>query len=77
MTVRDAASFLALKEVTLRRMLEREARREKDGVVARIDGVVGRKLGRGWRVWLGPGWSVAGSSSNVVTLGGTHATAER
>lgn len=77
MTVQDAAAFLSLQEVTLRRMLERAARREGDGIVARVDGVVGRKLGRGWRVWLGPAWAVAPEATNVVTMGATRAAGEK
>jgi len=77
MTIHDAAAFLSLQEVTLRRMLERAARREKDGIVARVDGVIGRKLGRGWRVWLGAAWVVAQGVADVVTMGATRATEEK
>lgn len=52
-----AAAFLGMPAVTLRRQLERSARRGEDGaIVARLDGITARKLGRSWRVWLGAGW---------------------
>jgi hypothetical protein len=57
MTVEQAASFLSLPVVTLRRTLERNARATPEGgTVARTDGITARKLGRLWRVWLDPGW---------------------
>ena len=55
--VHEAAFFLGLPVVTLRRSLERAARRCDDGAIeARVDGVVARKFGRLWRVRLGGGW---------------------
>ncbi len=57
MTVEQAASFLNLGVVTLRRTIERNARRTPQGdTVAQIDGITARKLGRLWRVWLDAGW---------------------
>ena len=57
MTVEQAASFLSLPPVTLRRTLERNARSTKDGgTISHADGIKARKLGRLWRVWLDPGW---------------------
>jgi hypothetical protein len=57
MTVEQAAAFLSLPAVTLRRTLERNARADPDGVtVARAQGITARKLGRQWRVWLDAGW---------------------
>jgi len=57
MTVEQAAAFLGLKTVMLRRSLERNARVAPDGgTVAHADGITARKFGRLWRVWLGPGW---------------------
>ena len=57
MTVEQAAAFLSLPVVTLRRSLERNARTTPEGAtVAHVDGVMARKLGRLWRVWLDPGW---------------------
>jgi hypothetical protein len=75
--VQDAAAFLSLQEVTLRRTLERAARRGADGIVARVDGVIGRKLGRAWRVWLGPAWAVAREETDVVTNRATRAAGEK
>ncbi len=57
MTVEQAASFLNLGVVTLRRTIERNARRTPQGdTVAQVDGITARKLGRLWRVWLDAGW---------------------
>jgi hypothetical protein len=57
MTVEQAAAFLSLPVVTLRRSLERNARTTPEGAtVAHVDGVMARKLGRLWRVWLDSGW---------------------
>jgi hypothetical protein len=57
MTVEQAATLLSLPVVTLRRMLERNARAGADGgTIARTDGITARKIGRLWRVWLDAGW---------------------
>jgi hypothetical protein len=57
MTVDQAAAFLSLPAVTLRRTLERNARPAPEGgTVAQADGITARKLGRLWRVWLDAGW---------------------
>ena len=67
MNVSDAAEVLGLEAVSLRRALERNARRATDGAIeARIDGVVGRKFGRLWRVCLADGW-LAGISGTRNT----------
>jgi hypothetical protein len=53
--VEHAAAYLDLTPDALRKALERRARRGPDGaVVAELDGVLGRKLGRQWRIQLGP-----------------------
>jgi len=55
--VEEAAGFLSVPAVTLRRSLERNARRDGDGAVsAQVDGITARKLGRLWRVWLNADW---------------------
>lgn len=57
MSVEQAATFLGVPTVTLRRTLERNARAMSDGgTVAQTDGIKARKLGRCWRVWLDSGW---------------------
>lgn len=57
MTVEQAASFLSLPAVTLRRTLERNAKATADGgTISRAEGITARKLGRLWRVWLDAGW---------------------
>ena len=56
-TVAEAARHLGVNEVSLRRRLERHARKAPDGATqARFDGLTGRKVGRLWRVWLSPAW---------------------
>jgi hypothetical protein len=57
MSVEQAAAFLGVAAVTLRRNLERNARALPDGGTAsQADGIKARKLGRCWRVWLDSGW---------------------
>lgn len=57
MTVEQAAAFLSVPAVTLRRSFERNARSTPEGgIVARANGITARKIGRLWRVWLDPGW---------------------
>jgi hypothetical protein len=57
MTVARAAEILDLPVTTLRRSFDRNAKRGEGGaVVAQIDGVVARKFGRVWRVWLDAHW---------------------
>lgn len=56
-SVERAAAFLGVTAVTLRRAIERASRRREDGsVVAQVDGITARKLGRVWRVWLDGAW---------------------
>ena len=57
MTVDQAAAFLQLPCVTLRRSLERNARKlPEGGIASHVDGIAARKVGRLWRVWLDAGW---------------------
>lgn len=57
MSVEDAAGILGIPVVTLRRTIERNARKGKDGSVeARVQGVTARKFGRLWRVFLDAMW---------------------
>ena len=58
MGMEEAAGFLGVSAVTLRRSIERNARTTEDGVlVAHFDGVMARKLGRLWRVRLDERWT--------------------
>lgn len=58
MSCEAAARILALPTVTLRRGIERHARRRADGSVeAKFDGIVARKCGRLWRVALDHAWT--------------------
>jgi hypothetical protein len=57
-SVRDAAVVLGFATISLRRLIERNARRAPDGSVeALVDGVRAKKLGRTWRVQLGERWA--------------------
>lgn len=57
MSVETAAKLLGVPSVTLRRALERSAKVRSDGsIVAVVDGVHARKLGRRWRVALDSLW---------------------
>lgn len=57
MSVDEAARILGVTIITLRRALERAARRKPDGCIeAAVDGLVARRFGRRWRVHLAPGW---------------------
>jgi hypothetical protein len=63
MRIGDAARLLDVNVITLRRAIERHARHDAEGRVhAAFDGVLARKLGRHWRVLLGPCWSVGPSA---------------
>lgn len=54
----EAAAFLGESPVTLRRRCAANARPPLDGVVeARFDGLIARRLGGTWRIWLAAGWS--------------------
>jgi hypothetical protein len=51
--VDEAARILGVPVLTLRRALERSARRDRHGCVhAEVVGVRARRFGRRWRVWL-------------------------
>lgn len=55
--VESAAALLGVPPRTLRRALDRNAKRAEGGAVtSETDGVRARKFGRLWRVWLDPGW---------------------
>lgn len=57
-SVRIAARTLGFTPVSLRRAIERHARRAEDGTIeARFDGLRARKLGRTWRVQLSSAWT--------------------
>jgi hypothetical protein len=58
MTVARAAAVLDMTPSALRRRLERAATRTESGSTeARSDGILARKLGRCWRIALGPEWT--------------------
>lgn len=56
--VPEAAAILGLAIVSLRRIIERSARRGTNGVLeAQVDGLHARKFGRLWRVRLDEAWT--------------------
>lgn len=58
LSVDRAAAVLDVTPEALTKRLARAARRAPDGVTeASIDGVVGRKFGRVWRVHLSERWA--------------------
>lgn len=58
MSVREAAEILGFAIISLRRAIERNARRASDGgVEASFDGLRARKIGRAWRVQLSSAWA--------------------
>jgi len=58
MTVEQAAGFLGVPVITLRRTFERNARSTPDGcTIVKTDGITARKIGRLWRVWLDAEWT--------------------
>ena len=64
MSVEGAAAILGIPVITLRRTIERNARKGKDGSVeARVQGVTARKFGRLWRVFLDATWTKPSAAS--------------
>jgi hypothetical protein len=56
-SIADAAAILGVPVITLRRAIERNARRAKDGTItAEADGIYARKFQCRWRVALDPVW---------------------
>jgi len=55
-TTKEAAPFLGMSERVLRDTMTERARSVGDIIEARFDGIVGRKVGRRWKVWLGEKW---------------------
>jgi hypothetical protein len=65
MSVEEGARILGVPVVSFRRVLERSARRRPDGgVEAKVDGILARKFGRLWRVWLDPAWTEPKTGTN-------------
>lgn len=56
-SVEDAAAFLGMPVRVLREALATNARKEAGVIEAHLDGIIGRKLGRRWRVWLTERWT--------------------
>jgi len=57
----EVARAIDARPITLRRLFGRHAVRTPEGVVARANGMVARKVGRTWRVQLGT-WAPGRSS---------------
>ncbi len=71
-TVPVAAEILSLPAVTLRRRIQRYARRTPDGTVSTFDGITARKIGGQWRVWLG-NWAMETATAPPGTVGARKA----
>jgi len=56
-SVEDAAAFLGMPVRVLRQTIASKARTEGGRTEAHLDGIIARKLGRRWRVWLGAQWT--------------------
>lgn len=57
-SVSKAAVMLGFGVVSLRRLIERHARRGSDGgIEVHVDGIRARKVGRTWRVFLSEAWT--------------------
>lgn len=56
-SVEDAAAFLGMPVRVLRQTIASKARTESGRTEAHLDGIIARKLGRRWRVWLGAQWT--------------------
>lgn len=56
-SVEDAAAFLGMPVRVLREALASNARLDAGVTEAQLDGIIGRKLGRRWRVWLAEKWT--------------------
>ena len=56
-SVEDAAAFLGMPVRVLRQTIASKARTESGRTEAHLDGIIARKLGRRWRVWLSAQWT--------------------
>jgi hypothetical protein len=63
LTTAEAAARLRQSEVTLRRRVARHAQVTPDGIVARVDGLIARKSGSRWLIWLGSAWCLPASAA--------------
>ncbi len=73
-SVDEASRVLGVTPLNLRRKLEARARRGSGGIVeAVLEGVVGRKWGRLWRVALDQGWLEPGVIDGASPLPRTRA----
>src|SRR5262249_31787038 len=56
-SVEEAAAFLGMPVRVLREALASNARLDGGVTEAHLDGIIARKLGRRWRVWLTEKWT--------------------
>jgi hypothetical protein len=56
-SVEDAAAFLGMPVRVLRQTIASKARTADGRIEAHLDGIIARKLGRRWRVWLSVQWT--------------------
>jgi hypothetical protein len=72
----EAAAFLSMPVRVLRDALTEHARVVGVVVEARWEGIVGRRIGRRWKVWLGEAWTAPENSGRTVAVAGTVTSAE-
>lgn len=56
-TTKQAAPILGMSERVLRDTLAKHAKSAGDMVESRFDGILGRRVGRRWKVWLSDKWT--------------------
>jgi hypothetical protein len=67
MSTCEAAAILGVREITLRRTLERHSCKRSDGTItATVDGLKARKFSRQWRISLDQVWLEPGARSDTV-----------
>jgi len=71
----EAAAFLGMPVRVLRDTLAEHARFVGEFTEARFDGILGRRIGRRWKVWLSNAWT-APEGASVSPRGATLRPAE-
>jgi hypothetical protein len=75
-TTDEAAVFLGMPVRVLRDALTERARLVGGIMEARWNGIVGRKVGRRWKVWLSDTWTAPEGAAHGVPSGATLRPAE-
>src|SRR5262245_10175067 len=74
-SVEDAAAFLGMPVRVLREALASNARLDGGVTEAHLDGIIARKLGRRWRVWLAEKWTAPEPATAAASRHGRVPTA--